>query len=71
MSKLFYYNAKNEQVICNLDLGTLSEQEKEVVEKMIDFVEENLCFNSWKRLCLAETVETVINEEGEPELFFK
>lgn len=66
---LYIHDEKHEQIVGELNLGEITEKEKEIIRKICDFLEEKAITNRYKSLVLAESYE-VKNDDGEPLIVF-
>ncbi len=67
--KLFIHDEKHERINGELDLGEITDKEKELIQKTIDFLESNEITNRYCQLKLANKA-VVEYQEGEPEVIF-
>ena len=68
--KLFYYDSKHENLLGELELGSLSLTECMLIHKIVDFMrEKNLLDGRYREMALAEGCETTY-EDGEKYLNF-
>ncbi len=68
--KLYYYDAKHEFVIGELELGELTDNEMNIVDSVIEFfAEKNLLDGRYHAALLADGHRIVV-EDGEPTLVF-
>ena len=68
---MYLYDTKHQQVIAQQDMGDLTETEVALVNKVFDFLQDNLVTDGrYKNLVLAESIG-VIYDDGEPQLVIR